>query len=58
MGVTTSKDKVVVQSTGHPAAFRKVRCPKCKLGYAVQDNNKKDTFVCQRCGVGFKVSSL
>lgn len=57
--VVTSKDKkIVVQDTGHPAAFRKVRCPKCKLGYAVQSNTNKKLFNCTRCGSSFEMSNL
>jgi len=59
MPIVTSKDKkIVVTDTGHPAAFRKVRCPKCKLGYAVESNVKKGTYTCGRCGTTFGVSGL
>jgi DNA-directed RNA polymerase subunit RPC12/RpoP len=52
------KRVVVVEKTGHPAAYRKVRCSKCSLGYAVQDNEKPELYRCQRCGFTFKNVSL
>lgn len=50
------KTKVVVKSTGHPAAHRKVRCPRCKLGYAIGDAHTG--LVCDRCGHRFKLATL
>jgi ribosomal protein S27AE len=49
---------VAVRKAGHPAAFRKVRCPKCKQGYAVQDNVKKGEWLCGRCGSVFTQMSI
>jgi len=50
---TKRKERVVVETTGHPAAFRKVRCPRCKLGYATASNTKKNEYTCTRCGQTF-----
>jgi len=50
------KEKVVVKSTGHPAAHRKVRCPKCKIGYAVGDI--RSGLACDRCGHRFTLTTL
>jgi transposase-like protein len=59
MPVVTSKDKkAVIENTGHPAAHRKVRCPSCRLGYAVENNTKRGEFICQRCGVRFSQTNL
>lgn len=60
MPVVTSKDKqrVVIHNSGHAASIRKMRCPQCKLGYAVQDNVDKTKYVCQRCGASLKVGNL
>ena len=52
------KNQIQVEKTGHPAAFRKVRCPLCKLGMAVEDPNKGNELTCDRCGRTFKVSSM
>jgi hypothetical protein len=60
MPVVTTKNRrrrepVAVRKTGHPAAFRKIRCTKCH-GYAVADNVEADVYTCQRCGTKFQVS--
>lgn len=52
------KEPVVVEKTGHPAAFRKVRCPHCKLGMAVADPNQSNLLKCDRCGQTFKVNQM
>lgn len=51
-GTRSRKQLVAVKKTGHPAAFRKIRCPSCRIGYAVENNISK-TYVCGRCGVEF-----
>lgn len=45
---------MTVKKTGHPAAFRKIRCPKCRIGYAVANNIDPMVYVCERCGDKFK----
>jgi transposase-like protein len=35
-----------------------MRCPACKLGYAVESNIEKSKYVCDRCGTGFAVQGL
>ena len=50
--------RVAVKKTGHPAAFRKQRCPHCRIGYAVQDNVNKNMYSCSRCGRLYSMSSL
>ena len=58
MPITTkNKAKIVVRQAGHPGTFRKMRCPKCKLGYAVQNNVNGD-YACIRCGTVFKAGQL
>lgn len=52
------KERVVVRKTGHPAAVRKVRCPHCKLGYAVQNAVNKKQYDCDRCGRELLVQTL
>lgn len=52
------REQVTVVRTGHPAAFRKMRCPKCSLGYAVADNEDPSIYKCQRCGHQFKNTPL
>lgn len=59
MAIITSRKKrqpVAVRKTGHPAAFRKIRCPKKCPGYAVASNIDPTLFTCERCGAQFKVS--
>jgi len=51
------QEQVVVHQTGHPGAFRKMRCPKCSLGYAVQSNVNK-SYVCTRCGSVFNATNI
>ncbi len=49
--IVTTKDKhILIHSTGHPANFRKVRCPKCSLGYCSEDPMKANVYKCARCG--------
>jgi transcription elongation factor Elf1 len=60
MSVVTTRNRkrkkpVAVRKTGHPAAFRKIRCPKCH-GYAVADNVDPSVYACERCGTKFNVS--
>jgi len=54
----TKRQQIVVKKTGHPGAFRKVRCPKCKLGYAVESNTEKGKYACSRCGKVFIQAQL
>jgi len=49
-GTRDKQRQIAIERTGHPAAFRKLRCPACKIGYAVESNVKKGTYVCSRCG--------
>jgi transposase-like protein len=60
--VITSKDKyqkqIIVKKTGHPATFRKMRCPACSVGYAVESNVEKGKYTCQRCGSSFTQAGL
>jgi len=59
MPVTTgTKKKVVVKSAGHPAAFRKMACPRCKQGYAIGDNRDGKTYKCTHCGARFTTVAL
>ena len=52
------RPNIVVKSTGHPASVRKLRCPVCKLGYAVGSPYDTKKFVCDRCGSPFTVTRL
>lgn len=59
--VAGTKDRnrqVTVESAGHPAVYRKIRCQRCSVGYAVEDNVKKGVFRCLRCGAAFKSQVL
>lgn len=47
---------VVVKSTGHEAAHRKIRCPACKQGYAVGD--ARTGYKCSQCGRAFQQVTL
>jgi len=62
MSVITTKNRpkrqVVVKDAGHPAAFNKIRCPKCSLGYAVKSMTEPDKFTCERCHTTFTVGKL
>jgi ribosomal protein S27E len=49
---------IVVHKTGHGAAFRKIRCPKCRIGYAVQSNINEAQYTCSRCGYIVKSTKL
>lgn len=57
-GTGDRKQQIVVSSTGHPAAFRKLRCPKCKLGYCVASNQDPEVYACERCGHSFRTRKL
>lgn len=52
-GTRSRKQPVAVKSTGHPAAFRKIRCPRCKVGYAIE-SNISNAYTCGRCHAEFK----
>ena len=52
------RQQVVVEKAGHPAAFRKMRCPKCSLGMAVAKPNNDKEFICDRCGLGFTATAM
>ena len=56
--VAGTRQRVTVKKTGHPAAFRKVRCPSCRLGYAVASNIDPTMYMCDRCGKQFKRQAL
>lgn len=51
-----AKEILAVKTTGHAAAVRKIRCPKCKLGYAVGD--ARTGYKCGQCGAQFKQQKL
>jgi hypothetical protein len=55
---TRQRKQIVVKKTGHPAAFRKMRCQACGLGYCIEDNVEKGKFTCNRCGATFGVQAL
>lgn len=57
-GTRDRKQQIAVERTGHPAAFRKLRCPACSIGYAVESNLKSGEFTCTRCGASFKNQAL
>lgn len=56
--VSGTGQRVTVTKTGHPAAFRKVRCPSCRIGYAVASNIKPNEYTCDRCGKTFVKQAL
>jgi transposase-like protein len=56
--ISGTRQRVTVKKTGHPAAFRKVRCPACKQGYAVASNIDPSVYACDRCGRQFKRQGL
>jgi hypothetical protein len=56
--ISGTRQRVTVKKTGHPAAFRKIRCPSGCTGYAVASNIETDTYTCGRCGKKFKRQSL
>lgn len=56
-GTRSRKQQVVVEKTGHPAVFRKVRCPSCRVGIAVE-NNVTGTYQCGRCGREFSRQAM
>jgi ribosomal protein L37AE/L43A len=61
MPTTTTKSRkqvVVVKDTNHPAAFNKIRCPKCGLGYAVRGMTKTGVYTCSRCRTKFSVGTF
>ena len=49
-GTGDRRRQIAVEKTGHPAAFRKLRCPACSIGFAVESNIDKGTYRCSRCG--------
>ena len=55
---TASRKAIAVKNAGHPATFRKVRCPRKCSGYAVESNIKKGEYICERCGSTFAVQGL
>lgn len=57
-GTGDKRRQIAVERTGHPAAFRKLRCPACSIGYAVENNTKKGEYTCQRCGAVFGNQAL
>jgi len=52
------KEQVTVKDSGHPAAFNKIRCPKCSLGYAVRSMTDPSQFTCGRCHTTFTTGTL
>jgi DNA-directed RNA polymerase subunit RPC12/RpoP len=59
MAIISTKNKhIVVETTGHPAHVKKIRCPKCSLGYCVEDAMNENLYKCDRCGHSFQESSL
>lgn len=56
-GTRSRKQLVAVKKTGHPAAFRKIRCPHCNVGYAIE-NNLTGSYQCGRCGAEFKRQAM
>jgi ribosomal protein L37AE/L43A len=52
-----SRQRIVVEKTGHPASFRKMRCPKCSLGYAVM-SEENGAWKCDRCGHAFMTQAM
>ena len=55
---TKNRNRVVVKKTGHPAAFRKIRCPVCRLGYGVQSNVDQGVYMCSRCKRQFATGNM
>ena len=55
--VAVSKNVVIIRSTNHPSAFRKIRCPKCQ-SYATGDPSKMGQYNCPSCGSVFRAQSL
>lgn len=49
-GTKDKKSQVTVEKAGHPAVFRKIRCPACSIGFAVESNINKGSYRCSRCG--------
>lgn len=56
--ISGTQQRVTVKKTGHPAAFRKVRCPACRIGYAVASNTEVGKYTCLRCGAEFKRQTI
>ena len=56
-GLKKHRQRILVTKTGHPATFRKIRCPKCSLGYAVAKEDPTH-FQCARCGHGFITQAM
>ena len=57
-GTADRRKQIAIERAGHPAAFRKVRCPACSIGYAVESNTKTGEYTCQRCGAVFGSQSF
>lgn len=57
-GTGDRRKQIAVEKAGHPAAFRKMRCPACSVGYAVESNTKKGEYNCQRCNASFGAQAL
>lgn len=57
-GTKDRRRQIAVEKAGHPAAFRKMRCPACSIGYAVESNIKKGEYTCARCGAIFGSQAL
>lgn len=55
---TRQRKQIVVRKTGHPAAFRKMRCQACGLGYCIESNVNKGEYLCNRCGATFTTQAL
>lgn len=55
---TKTRQRIAVNKTGHPAAFRKIRCPKCRTGFGIQSNIDNKLYSCSRCGRQFMAGQL
>lgn len=54
--VVKRKKPVVVERTSHPAAHRKIRCPKCRQGFAIGGPHSDRQFKCDHCGAQFQLT--
>lgn len=50
--------RIIIKKAGHPGAFRKMRCPKCSLGYAIASNTDLGKYQCGRCGHEFILQAM
>jgi len=57
-GTGDRRRQIAVERAGHPATFRKLRCPACSIGYAVESNTDKGKYTCTRCGAVFSNQTL